>query len=226
MYLDLYQPSAFSYRDSWALESPMYGNLSKSAKCQHLSEFPWTLCMCLELYIHSLWSGVIQMMLSSIKRAEEVACLSWCKHVYLFQMSNRFVLCNGLCLRLPAWASDVSNLIVVTPICLPRLSSFRMETVGIRRFWHSRPGWHAPILKHRCHSLPLLLPHSVSLCHTHISNPPPYTHTHTCINEHWHCPTYSPAAFIPTQEQQEQKSPQMRACRRASVQHFHKLNLS
>ena len=81
-----------------------------------------------------------------------------------------------MCVCVCVCVNDVSNLIVVTPICLPRLTSFTMGRVGIRRFWHSRPGWHAPIPKHGCHSLLLLLPLSVYLCLTHTHT---HTHTHT-----------------------------------------------
>ena len=85
--------------------------------------------------------------------------------------------CATVCVYVRMCVSDVSNLIVVTPICLPRLSSFTMGRVGIRRFWHSRPGWHAPILKHGCHSLPLRLPFSVYLCRTDTYALLPHTHT-------------------------------------------------
>ena len=99
------------------------------------------------------------------------------------------MLCNGVCVCV--CLNDVSNLIVVTPICLPRLSSFTMGRVGIRRFWHSRPGWHAPIPKHGCHSL-LLLPLSVYLylTHTHTEHTMP---PHIYMKTHQHCPTYSAA---------------------------------
>lgn len=122
------------------------------------------------------------------------ACLCGCKNVYLSQLH---MVCVSVCMSGSVCVTDVSNLIVVTPICLPRLSSFRMGRVGIRRFWHSRLGWHAPILKHGCHSLPLTLPLSVCICHTYICTAPTYTY----MKAHQRCPIYrTVAALIATQE--------------------------
>lgn len=142
---------------------------------------------CTPLPIHSCLELSREIILLWVTGLECGCVLSQCKHIYLFQMhmSEWFVLWNGVSVCLCVCMSDVSDLIVLTPICLPRLSSLGMCRVGIRRFWHSRPD--CPNFKTWLSVNFFLFP--PSLC-TSLS-----THTHTHIWRHGHS---TPAVFIAT----------------------------
>lgn len=92
---------------------------------------------------------------------------------------------TNMCVRLRVCVSDASNLMVVTPICLPRLSCFTMGRVGMRISWRSRPIADMPNSKTWLSLTTCLyftfIPLSLSLTHIHMNCPD--THCSTSSTE-------------------------------------------